>query len=97
MLQITVAQMSPNYWQLLQIVLIFIKNYGSFHDYYKLRQKLLQIVVGSTIWLVLINCSVVTEIIKLLFSLKTAKWSASGKYYDAKKKFQKWFHHRYAM
>ena len=63
LLSITAAQTSPTYWWLLQIALIFIINYGSFQNYYKLRQKILQITAGITKCGVITNC-VVTSLVK---------------------------------
>ena len=63
LLSITAAQTSPTYWWLLQIAFIFIINYGSLQNYYKLRQKILQITAGITKCGVITNC-VVTSLCK---------------------------------
>ena len=49
LLQIAPAQISSNYWWLLQIVLIFVTNYNSFQNYYNLRQKLVLQLINENV------------------------------------------------
>ena len=57
------TEISWNYGWLLQIAFICITSYGSFENYYKLCQKLLQITAGITDCCVITNC-VVTNLKK---------------------------------
>ena len=69
LLQIMAAWIPPDYWWILQIALIFITKYDSFQNYYKLRQKWLQITAGITNCGVITNCVVAIETLLLSMNI----------------------------
>ena len=83
LLQITAAQISQSYWWLLQIVLIFITNYGCFQNCYKLALQM-----GDIINCILPHASAVTYERRLTFFFTFSLWCCCGDTYQMNPKLR---------